>query len=292
MADEFPKARLGRGLAALMGEAEPTMAMPERHRGTRKVAVSLIRPNPHNPRWEFKPEQLEELAASLREKGIIQPLAVRSLGGIPENFELIAGERRWRASQMAGLHEVPVHVLEISDRESLELALIENIQRADLNIFEEAKGYVNLMQQFGYSYDDLAKLIGKSRPHISNMVRMLNLPPRVQGWVAAGQLSASHARVALTHTDPESFARKMIDEGLNVRQAEAVSNEQMDRVGSAVKKRLAKYDKDPNIVEVEQRLTAHLGLGVTIEERGNGGELRIRYNNLDQLEGLRQLIER
>jgi ParB family chromosome partitioning protein len=275
-----------------MGEVEPAQAMPERMRGTRRVAIGMIKPNPNNPRWEFNEETLTELANSIREKGIIQPLAVRSTGGIPEGFELIAGERRWRAAQLVGLHEVPVHILDVSDRESMELALIENIQRADLNAFEEAKGYTNLMDQFGYSLDELAKMLGKSRPYISNIIRLLTLPPQVQSYVVSGQMSQSHARVALSHDDPEAFAKRIIDEGLNVRQAEAITNEQMNRVGAAVKKRLAKYEKDPNIVEVEQRLTQLLGLGVQIDERGAGGELRIRYNSLEQLEGLRQLIER
>ena len=216
--------RLGRGLAALIGDRNDTIVEPaERPRGQRKVPIEFIRPNPRNPRKSFDDSQLTELSDSIRERGLIQPIVVRSLPNLADAFEIIAGERRWRAAQRAGMHEVPIVVLEATDQQSLELAIVENVQRADLNPIEEAKGYDQLIQEFGYTQNDLARIIGKSRSHVANTLRLSNLPDGVKLLLADGSLSAGHARALLSVRNPDAVASRVVAQGLSVREVEKLA---------------------------------------------------------------------
>jgi ParB family transcriptional regulator, chromosome partitioning protein len=285
MAEERNRPRLGRGLAALIGDAgEETQAI-ERARGQKRVPVTFLRPNPNNPRLRFAEEDLEDLASSIREKGVIQPILVRTVMGAADAYEIIAGERRWRAAQRAELHDVPVTVLEVSDREALELAIIENVQREDLNAIEEAGGYERLLGEFGYSQADLARSIGKSRSHVANTLRLLKLPDSVKQSLATGALSAGHARALLAVADPEAVASEIVARGLTVREAEAIAQAQSSRPPRNSKPR-QRLEKDPDTIALEKTLSDLLGLKVTLDHRGDGGELRIRYNSLDQLDDL------
>ena len=217
MAEET-RSRLGRGLAALMGDVGSETNDANRNRtGTRKVPTEFLRPNARNPRKTFEEVDLEELASSIREKGIIQPIVVREQAGLADVFEIIAGERRWRAAQRAGLHEVPIIVVEASDRDALEMAIIENVQRADLNPIEEAAGYERLMAEFDYAQADLGKMIGKSRSHIANTLRLMKLPDSVKELLRSGQLSAGHGRALLAVTNPEQVAKLAVERGSSVR---------------------------------------------------------------------------
>lgn len=292
MADDVARpSRLGRGLAALIGDVGEETAAVDRLRATRKVPVSFLRANPRNPRRIFRDEELEELAASIKERGIIQPIVVRTVAGTADAFEIIAGERRWRAAQRAGLHEVPVHLVEVSDREALELAIIENVQRADLNPLEEAMGYQELVEQFGYSQNDLAQVIGKSRSHVANTLRLNKLSDVVKDHLRSGRLTAGHARALVAHPDPDRIASEIVEKGLNVRQVEALTQEDVPtpRRSGATRTRGA---KDPDTVAVEKALGDAIGMRVTIEHRGAGGELKIRYRTLEQLDELCRLLRR
>mgnify|MGYP000891929663 FL=1 len=298
MADES-RSRLGRGLAALIGEMSDTEAPPQKGApparsgggAPRRVPIEHVRPNPRNPRRAFLEEGLEDLTASIKEKGIIQPIVVRPLT-TPNTFEIVAGERRWRAAQRAALHEVPVVVLDLTDREALEIAIIENVQRSDLNPVEEAQGYDALMDEFDYTQADLAKVIGKSRSHIANTLRLLKLPASVKAYLADGRLSAGHARALLGHDDPERIAKEVVEKGLNVRDVEALS-----KVKTAVENKLAGkgkaapetksvQSKTADARALEKRLADALGLTVSIEGKGEAGELRIRYATIDQLDDI------
>ncbi len=284
MAEE-QRPRLGRGLAALIGDAGPESAVVERGR---RVPIEFIRPNPRNPRKAFSDEGLDELANSIREKGLIQPIIVRPANDAPRHYEIIAGERRWRASQRAGSHEIPVIVINATERESLELAIVENVQRADLNPIEEARGYEQLMTEFAYTQSDLSKIIGKSRSHVANSLRLLNLPDTVLTMVETGSISSGHARALLSFDHPEDVARKIVDQGLNVRDIEGLARERA-RVGETAletKNRKSAATKDPNIRELEKSLSDSLGLKVEIHHSGEAGELRIRYTSIDQLDSL------
>jgi ParB family transcriptional regulator, chromosome partitioning protein len=285
MADDRNKPRLGRGLAALIGDAGEEGAAIERARGQKRVPVTFLRPNPNNPRLRFAEEDLEDLASSIREKGVIQPILVRSVMGSFDAYEIIAGERRWRAAQRVGLHDVPVTLIEASDREALELAIIENVQREDLNAIEEANGYERLIGEFGYSQGDLAKSIGKSRSHVANTLRLLKLPEGVKRSLASGELSAGHARALLSVSDPDHVASEIIARGLTVRDAEAIAQAE---AGQAGRQRVSRprMPKDADTVALERTLSDLLGLKVTLDHRGDGGELRIRYASLDQLDDL------
>ncbi|MGD9659470.1 MAG: ParB/RepB/Spo0J family partition protein, partial [Methylocystis sp.] len=214
---EDSRRRLGRGLAALLGDAAADAAPAERPRGPRKAPIEFLRANPRNPRTSFGEEDLAELTASIREKGVIQPIVVRVIAGVADAYEIIAGERRWRAAQMAGLCDVPVVIHEADDKEALELAIIENVQRADLNAIEEAKGYERLGAEFGYAHGEIAKIIGKSRSHIANTIRLLNLPEAAKKLVSEGAISAGHARALLAVADPAAVARRIVEQGLTVR---------------------------------------------------------------------------
>ncbi len=288
MAEEINRARLGRGLAALIGDVGDEMSVTERARGQRRVPVEFLRPNPRNPRKQFADVELDDLANSIRERGIIQPIVVRSLPNLSDAFEIIAGERRWRAAQRAGLHDVPVVVIEADDRTSLELAIVENVQRADLNPIEEAGGYERLLAEFGYSHTDLATIIGKSRSHVANTLRLLKLPDSVKRMLEQGELSAGHARALLAVGDPEALARKIVQKGLNVRDVERLAREESGGDGQANGNVPARRqrEKDPDTRALEQALEDVLGLSVSIDHKGKGGDLRIRYGSLDQLDAL------
>lgn len=284
MAEEGTKKRLGRGLAALLGEAEETEdGAVERARTQRRLPIEFLRGNPRNPRKNFNEDDLAELVASVKEKGIVQPIVVRPVDGERNRFEIIAGERRWRAAQRANLHDVPVVVLEVSDREALELAIIENVQRADLNPLEEALGYERLTEEFSYSQADLAKVIGKSRSHVANTMRLLKLPDSVKTYLADGRLTAGHARTLITRDDAEDLARKIVDGGLSVREAELLSQEPAGAEGRRSK---PKQEKDADTRALEKSLSDALGLQVTVDHKDKGGVMHIRYKTLDQLDDI------
>jgi ParB family chromosome partitioning protein len=287
MGDEHGKPRLGRGLAALIGDVGDEIAVVERGRGQRRVPVEFLRPNPRNPRKTFSEEELARLASSIRERGIIQPVVVRAIPTTPDAFEIVAGERRWRAAQAAGLHDIPVVVVDIDDRTSLEYAILENVQRSDLNPIEEAAGYQRLLNEFKYTQEDLSKVIGKSRSHLANIVRLLDLPESVKSRVIAGELTAGHARALLSVRNPDAVVKRIVEEGLTVRQVEEIAAaDQGHAEQRAGRPRRARPEKDPDTRAVERALEDVLGLGVSIEHRGQGGELRIRYGTLDQLDAL------
>ena len=275
--------RLGRGLAALIGD----MASVEGVRvtessGVKRLPVEMIIANRANPRRTFDSDQLEELTNSVREKGVMQPLLVRPSED-PNVFEIIAGERRWRAAQKAGLHDVPVIVREVGDKEALELAIIENVQRADLNPLEEAMGYNQLIEQFEYTQQDLAQVIGKSRSHVANTLRLLRLPEDVRGMVAGGQLTAGHARTLITAEDPAVLARQIVDQGLSVREAEALSQQ---REAAVPRRKSVENGRDSDTVALERRLSDALGLSVSLSHGERGGRVEIRYRTLEQLDSI------
>lgn len=286
MAEEQNRSRLGRGLAALIGEANETAtaSAPDRTRGARKIPTEFLRASPRNPRRHFSDEELEDLANSIREKGIIQPILVRPMPGVDGVFEIIAGERRWRAAQRAALHEVPIIIVEVADREAFEIALIENIQRADLNPLEEALGYEKLAADYGYSQNDLARVIGKSRSHIANTMRLAKLPASVQSLLSSGALSAGHARALLAVKDPENVARRIVELGLTVRDVERIAQEDTASTKTVAAKK--KTEKDPDTRALEKALEDVLGLSVSIMHGARGGELRIKYRTLEQLDNI------
>lgn len=290
MADEQPRPRLGRGLAALIADSATQMPARAEHRDRRTVALDRLRSNPRNPRRNFDTADLADLSRSIGEKGILQPILVRAVAGEPDTYEIVAGERRWRAAEAAALGEVPVIVIEASDREALELAIIENIQRADLNAMEEARGYDHLIRDFGYSHADLARIIGKSRSHVANMLRLLRLPGSIETMVIEGVLSAGHARALLSFDDPEPIARRIVDKGLNVRAVEKLAQaNQKPRQVAVIPS--SPQPMRPDTLALANRLSDVLGMRVSLEPQVEGGELRIRYRTLEELESLcRRLI--
>ena len=286
MPEEHARSRLGRGLASLIGDmgAEAGGAVG---RGQRRVAIDLLQPNPRNPRRDFGAAELEELATSIKEHGIIQPIAVRMVRGAGEAYEIIAGERRWQAAQRAGLHDVPVVVLDVADREALALAIIENVQRADLNPLEEAAGYKSLIDEFRYQQDDVAATVGRSRSHVANTLRLLKLPEAIKASIRSGALSAGHARALIGLAQPELVAQEVLERGLNVRQAEQLAKE-----WGKEKSRARAIAKPADTRALERRLGDALGLVVTIAQSGEGGTMQIRYRTLDQLDDLVRRLER
>jgi len=295
MAEDGGRSRLGRGLAALIGDMAEMSDLGGERQGhaappgaARKVPVAFLKPNPKNPRRSFGEEELEDLAASIRERGVIQPIVVRAVVGARDSYEIVAGERRWRASQRAGVHEVPIVVVDVDDREALEIAIIENVQRADLNPLEEAAGYQALTDQFNYSQNDLAKVIGKSRSHVANTMRLLKLPESVKEYLADGRLSAGHARALLTQEDPEGLARAIVERGMNVRAIEALAQElnlaRADAAGKPARKPRNVPELDADTAALQRRLSDALGLQVSLRHDGEAGEIRIRYSSLDQLD--------
>ena len=288
MATPVQKSRLGRGLASLIGE--PVLAQeklpPEGEQ--RVVPIDQVRGGQFNPRKDFREDELAELAESIRQKGLVQPIIVRAdrVAGV---YEIVAGERRWRAAQRAGLHMVPVIVRDLSDQEVLELAIIENVQRADLNAIEEASGYRDLIERFGYTQDRLAEVIGKSRSHLANTLRLLKLPESVQMLVQHGQLTAGHARALVGRDDAEALARRIIEDNLNVREVEALVQSTSTTEVSAHTRR--RREKDADTRAFEKELSDVLGLRVEIKPgSGESGLLTIKYGNYDQLEYIRMRL--
>jgi len=282
--------RLGRGLASLMGEVAEESPSTDSTRKPRKAPIENLVANPRNPRRSFTEAELNELTESIKERGIIQPIVVRQL---PDNktFEIIAGERRWRAAQRAGLHEVPIAIVEATDIQSLEFAIIENVQRADLNPIEEAAGYVALMEQCNHTQEQVAQIVGKSRPYVANLVRLLKLPEPVKKMVREGRLSAGHARLLIGHVNAQILAEMAVDEGYSVRQLEEWVREDNAKPGDVYfdkmqKKIRAKVGavKDADTRAVEKRLSDALGFAVSIDHKGEGGTVTVKYNDLDQLD--------
>lgn len=282
MAEET-RPRLGRGLAALIGDTGDESGALRRARGQKKIPIEFLRPNPRNPRKSFDAAELEDLTHSIEEKGIIQPILARTVAGVADLYEIIAGERRWRAAQKAGLHEVPIIIVEADDKQALELAIIENVQRADLNPLEEAQGYQQLEHDFGYSQQELAKIIGKSRSHVANTLRLLKLPERTKLLLAEGALSAGHARALLTIADSDVIADRIVAQGLSVRDVEKIAQASAERPA-----RKSGYvdDKNADTRALEKSLCDALGLSVMIAAHGEAGEVRIRYKTLEQLDDL------
>jgi ParB family chromosome partitioning protein len=290
VSDESGRRRLGRGLAALIGDASSEFEVVERVRGIRKVAIDLIKANPKNPRRLFKEEDLEELAGSIRQHGMIQPVVVRPAPTGGSGYELIAGERRWRAAQKAGQHEIPVIIQDVTDREAMEIAIIENVQRQDLNPLEEAMGYDQLIQEFEYTQNDLASVIGKSRSHVANTLRLLKLPEPVKEYLNEGALTAGHARALIAAPDPAALAKRIVEEGMTVRSAETLAQATISEPHGRAK--AAKPDKDADTRALEKRLSDALGLSVEIRHKPNGsGEMRLGYANLDQLDDIIRRLE-
>jgi ParB family transcriptional regulator, chromosome partitioning protein len=286
MNDDPSRKRLGRGLAALIGEMDRPIAAEPAPVATAdgRVPIEFITPNPKNPRRHFGDLELTDLAQSIREHGLVQPVVVRPAAQAGR-YELIAGERRWRAAQRAGLTEVPVIVRDVNDRTALELAIIENVQRADLNPVEEALGYQQLIDEHNYTQADLGQVIGKSRSHVANTLRLLKLPDVIRDMLVDGALSAGHARTLVTATDPAALAKEIVEGGLSVRQAEALA--QMPAAERAKPKPVSvAAEKDPDTLALERLLTDVIGLKVSIAHKEKGGEVRIAYRTLEQLDDL------
>ncbi|MGZ5851148.1 MAG: ParB/RepB/Spo0J family partition protein [Hyphomicrobium sp.] len=284
----LPKSRLGRGLASLIGEPVQGQASLPPEGEQRLVAIAELRAGRLNPRKDFRDEELAELAESIRSKGLVQPIIVRPVAG---GYEIVAGERRWRAAQKAGLHTVPVIARDLNDKEVLELAIIENVQRADLNAIEEATGYRDLVERFSYSQEQLSEIIGKSRSHVANTLRLLKLPEAVQAMVQDGRLTAGHARALIGRADAETLAHRILDESLNVRQVEALVQDGGAANAETAGGTRSPRDKDADTRAFENELSSLLGLKVEIK-RGSGesGNLVIRFGNFDQLDYIRMRL--
>jgi ParB family transcriptional regulator, chromosome partitioning protein len=291
LAEDHARSRLGRGLAALIGDMAAETSV-DRPRGQRRLPTAALRPSPRNPRRAFPDAELDELVASLRERGIIQPIVARPVQGAADVFEIIAGERRWRAAQRAGLHEVPVVIIEANDAEALQLAIIENVQRADLNPLEEAEGYRALIEEFGNSQDEIAKIVGKSRSHVANTLRLLKLPETIKAYIHAGKLFAGHARMLIGQPGAERLAEEIVARGLNVRQVESLARETGERGGKSRARAVRRAAKNANLVALEKRISDALGLAVSINEAKRGGVLTIRYRSLDQLDDVLRRLEK
>lgn len=292
MEKKMERRGLGRGLSALMSDinisTEQSNDSAAQRRQDMLIAVEKLLPNPNQPRRDFTPEALENLAASIRQKGVLQPLIVRPISGT-DTYEIVAGERRWRAAQMAQVHRLPVVVRDFDDTEVLEVAIIENIQRADLNAIEEAAGFRQLMDRFGHTQEKIAEALSKSRSHIANLLRLLNLPADVQGYIRDGKLSAGHARALITTSNPSELAKTVMEKGLSVRETEQLARQTSDsppRTKSSGGG--ARFEKDADTRALEADLGANLKMGVSInhEPGGERGVLSIRYNTLDDLDNL------
>lgn len=294
------KNRLGRGLASLIGEtapapgggnAQPSKPLPS-HGEQRMIPVDRISPSPFNPRKTFDEAELEELASSIREKGLVQPILLRPIGPTGHSYEIVAGERRWRAAQRASQHVVPAIVRSLTDQEALELAIIENVQRSDLNAIEEAAGYRDLIDRFGYTQEELSQIIGKSRSHLANTMRLLKLPEGVQIMVRDGELSAGHARALIGREDAEAIAQQIVEKGMNVRNVEALfQSGKKDSANGAQRSATPVLQKDADTRAVEREMADTLGLAVEIAPgKGEAGEIIIRYRTLDQFESVRKKL--
>jgi ParB family chromosome partitioning protein len=272
------KKGLGRGLSSLMGESSTEELQSQPTSGDLKIAISKLRPSSIQPRRLFDKNSINELAESIKSKGLVQPILVRPSKSEVGEYEIIAGERRWRAAQIAQLHELPAVVKNLDDVEALEMAIIENVQRADLSPIEEAAGYKKLMEQYNHTQEALAPIVGKSRSHIANIIRLLNLPASIQDMISQGIITSGHARAIMNSAFPEELAKKIVDENLSVRQTESLVKENKTKV---IKNKL----KPADTVDLEQRLTELLGLDVVISDNGKrGGSIKVKYKTLDQLE--------
>lgn len=290
MAKKSDSRGLGRGLSSLLGEEvrvnpadNVTALQPKRgETGLKELPLDLLMPNPDQPRTHFEPEQIEELAKSIKDRGVLQPILARPMKDDPGLYEIVAGERRWRAAQKAQLHKVPVIIQDLSDKATFEIALIENVQRSDLNPMEEARAYRKLSEDFGHSADAIGGLVGKSRSHVANLMRLLALPDDVAAFVENGTLSMGHARALLTAPAPFEIAQKIISDGLSVRETEALVNARQT-TGKAGKRVAAK--SDPETASLARDISQALGLAVTIAHKGkSGGTISVKYGSLDQLD--------
>ncbi len=289
MSEDARRRSLGRGLSALFQSEHELVAEPQAERALKTVSIERLKPGRLQPRHRFEEEELEELAASIRENGILQPILVRPAAG-GEGYEIVAGERRWRAAQRAPLHEVPVIIRALDDRQALELALVENIQRQDLNAIEEAEGYRRLIDEFGHNAEGLARHLGRSRSHVANSLRLLALPASVKAMVEDGRLTAGHARALLTAPDLERLARRVAAQGLSVRETERLAS-----AAKAPAKRGGPHAvaaKSADTLALERRLGLLLGLAVKIEEQGESGRLILSYRTLEQLDDLVRRLQR
>ena len=271
--------RLGRGLAALLGAANGEPA--EFARGAQRAPIEFLRPNPRNPRKRFDDAELDELAASIKERGVIQPVVVRPIPRIADAYEIIAGERRWRAAQRAGRHDIPVIVVEAGDREALEIAIVENVQRANLNPLEEANGYTQLATDHGYSQTDIARIVGKSRSHVANTLRLTNLPEHTRNLLATGAISAGHARALLAVRDADAVADRVVARGLTVRDVERLA-EKSGKLTRVTVKSADSTERDARALE--EKLGLALGTKVIIRYAGEKGDIRIIFRSFEQLD--------
>lgn len=292
MTDRKDSRGLGRGLSALMADIAPGSQGAE-EMSAKRVPIERVHPNPDQPRKSFKPEALAELAESIRSKGVLQPLIVRRVD--TGDYQIVAGERRWRAAQMAQLHEIPVILRDLTDTEVMEFAIIENIQRADLNAVEEAEGLRQLIERFGHTQEMVAKALGKSRSHIANVLRLLSLPEDVQEMLRSGSLSAGHARALITSADASSLAKAVVSKGLSVRETERLVRESAQSPGKdnrSTGPRGGRFEKDSDTRALEQDLSANLRMSVVIDHRPSegGGQMIIRYKTLDDLDQLCQIL--
>jgi ParB family chromosome partitioning protein len=291
MSEDVSKRRLGRGLAALIGEMDQPVPAGEARptvNPDRTVPIEFVARSPRNPRRYFDESELQDLAGSIRQHGIVQPVVVRTVG--TDRFEIIAGERRWRAAQLAGLVQIPVIVRDVDDRTALELAIVENVQRADLNPLEEALGYEQLIAEHGYTQNDLGEIIGKSRSHVANSLRLLKLPDPVRDMLADGSLSAGHARALVSTPDPVVLAKTIAQKGMSVRDAEKLAQNHI-KAQQAPAPSEVREAKDSDTIALERSLSDRLGLSVSINHKGGGGQLKINYKTLDQLEEICRLLE-
>jgi ParB family transcriptional regulator, chromosome partitioning protein len=295
MNDDTSKRRLGRGLAALIGEMDQMPAADVGDRSTvnpdRLVPIEFIGRNPRNPRRTFDESELQDLASSIRQHGIVQPVVVRTIA--ESRYEIIAGERRWRAAQLAGLIEIPVIIRDVDDRTALEIAIVENVQRSDLNPLEEAMGYELLIADHGYTQNDLGEIIGKSRSHVANSLRLLKLPEPVRDMLASGTLSAGHARALIPTSDPIVLAKAVVAKGMSVRDTERLAQNDIKAQSDPNHAQTPrKPEKDADTLALERTLSDVLGLDVSVNHKGGGGQLRIAYKTLEQLEEICRLLER
>ena len=278
--------RLGRGLQALLGDDGSDYAALDAVRESKTVPIEYLRPNRFQPRRDFDEAEIDALAESIREQGILQPILVRRDSDNVNGYEIVAGERRWRAAQRVRLHEVPVLIKDLTDEKALEVAIVENVQRQDLNVLEEAEGYQRLMRDFSHTQEDLARVVGKSRSHVANTLRLLGLPDEVKSLLAKHSLSAGHARALLNAVDPVKLARLAVKRGLNVRQVEKLAQSGRETKAPAA----AMAQKDADTIALERELANLLGLKVTINFHGGGGELVIHYTTLEQLDDVVQRL--
>ena len=285
MNSSISKKGLGRGLSSLMGDVKTTLNKNESSNQETKISIAKLKPSPSQPRRLFDKNSINELAESIRSKGLVQPILVRPSPTETGAYEIIAGERRWRAAQIAQLHEVPAVIRQLDDIESLEIAIIENVQRSDLSPIEEAAGYKRLIENHGHTQEVLAEIVGKSRSHIANIIRLLGLPQSIQDMISEGKISSGHARAIMNSAFPEQLAEKIVSENLSVRAAEDLAKQKKPGVK---KVKL----KDPDTIDLENNLTATLGLNVLIDHKGKkGGSIKIEYKTLDQLESVTRKLK-